>query len=449
MRTTVLAFGLALLQGTVTAAWQAPGREHRIGLLVADKQCTSLRNEPAVLTGARLAERTGMDVGGIDTRSITVLDNAGAPTPCQVDERDGTGLLVEAPNHRLDPDDEIVFEVKVPRGGTSQYWLYFGGACDAAAKGKSGKVKTADNRNSASKDYGQLLVTTPCFKAIVKGPSVGDAATPSHASYGVGSINDLEFQGVKVASTLYGWCSSLPTGATMGGKENSAAVTLPTVVVDGPVRTTVQIRRDVSKAESDGYGYAGKVVRYWTFYGDVPLIELEDIYDEGELDTARNCVGLYKNQFVVGGQYPRPSAVLYTPAGGKVAETRFDGFCTKEKKVEFHRKQEGGEAWIAWVDEAEAYDKGFAVFYERSGRGAVLGFFEGTGKPEPLKNGGPWNYVDYHWRQQESRRLRYTLAYRGLLANDVGRHAQAYYRCWDKHLDDMVEFGPVEHKGGE
>ena len=148
-------------------------------------------------------------------------------------------------------------------------------------------------------------------------------------------------------------------------------------------------------------------------------------------------------------RFPKPTSLLYVPAGKEVYVRDFKDYRTKEKVVYFYRRPPGSETWIAWVEPKH----GLALFGVDAPI-TVLGFFGGTGNVEPLEqSGSTWNYLNYFdlndmikLSQRPAQRLRFKLAYRGLDGGEAGKEAQAYYRCWTNHLNDMVEFGPVERR---
>jgi hypothetical protein len=69
------------------------------------------RDEPVVISGDRILRLSGTE--NIDTRRIVVSDEAGKPVPAQIDERDGEEYFQSSPNHTLDPNDEISWQVSL------------------------------------------------------------------------------------------------------------------------------------------------------------------------------------------------------------------------------------------------------------------------------------------------------------------------------------------------
>jgi len=466
----VLLTGILCLCGFVLRAEEAAPKwynthwENRVEVKVSNKQEIALQNEPVVMSGKYFKKKTGVVISGINTSSIIVTDNDGKLVPYQVDEKDNTGLYIKEPNQKLDVDDEIVFLVNVPEGDAKKFWIYFSKKGKPSIGDETSKVKIKNNTNG----YGQVKVTTPHLEAIIKGPSSGDINNPSFNTHGIGNITILKVEAVPMTDMSRNWGWTLP-GEWMGGFPCSANVTMPAAIISGPVRSIIIISRvlpgELAKEErltTKYMGYTGKVIRYFKFYGNAPLIEMEDIYDRGKWNMERvkkirtrggmGGIGIYSNLISVGIQFPKPTTILYYPTETKgIFEKKFSNFKINKKVSVLYKKPNlQTDSWIAWVDTEDK--KGLAIFYEAQGMGTVYyPYFVGNGKIEPVKIGGVYNYISYNKLLddnlcRDNQQVRFKLAYRGLLKDDDGKQAQAYYRCWKTHISDMLKFGFIEEK---
>lgn len=108
--------------------------DYRIKLILSENSGVDRENWPFVVTGSDLISR-GVSISDINLNSTKLVDPTDSPDesdevngndiPMQVDQKDGTGDFVLAPNNILDSDDELVFVFNLTAYEVKDFYLYF------------------------------------------------------------------------------------------------------------------------------------------------------------------------------------------------------------------------------------------------------------------------------------------------------------------------------------
>lgn len=268
--------GLALTQPVCGAAnWWSANYQYRISLTVKESRGIARKKLPVSITGEVLMRESGKR--DIDVRSLRLIDINGREIPLQVDEKDDTGIYQSAPNNRLDPDDEILFQVDMPAGATLNCHVYFG--------------------MGTPKGEGYDTGDVACKEVVLSG------SVPSHILLS-NSLLQVGIQGndEKVANGSYKSCITfLMNGKKMLVPYNPSLFwgptqvmapwdALPAIIARGPVRTTVMLKSGKVdgefKPQGGGWSVAsltkgsvtGSIYRYYSLYNGIPYLECREVF---------------------------------------------------------------------------------------------------------------------------------------------------------------------------
>lgn len=218
----------ALAQPAV--GWWKPQWQRRVGLTIPSPGAV-VSGAPVILPGRVILDAAGGE--SVAVGSLRVVGPQGE-VPCQLDEYDGTGGPVTAPNHELDPDDELSFQADLPAQGAARYWLYW--SPNPMPPGKY----TVTCRVHEAVEPGPFTSDVQMHNRAVlmgmKGPATGEDPTKNEsANHGNGLITFLDFYHHRIISG--GWGSNFPQGAFFGGPSSeSKKWSAPRQICWGPVR---------------------------------------------------------------------------------------------------------------------------------------------------------------------------------------------------------------------
>ena len=314
---------------------------------------------PVVITGESLLARTG--TRDVRTSCIRVTDANGKNPPCQVDEKDGTGLYQNPGNGRLDPDDEIVLEVDMAADSESTYCLHVDRE-PPIPPDRPGEVLAEKVVPTSRQPYDRCLANS-CLSVGIRG-SGKDKAYPGR---GKGAILSLRPSGKPDLVSVAAWCFYSHT-------QHDVSWNQPAVVASGPVRMIVEVRADVAdRTFARGSGewtvfietkgrLNGSIRRYYTLYRRLPYLECTEAY----------MVKTASRDFTVSFGFPFRTApvsplergdILYGPWEDRIHELKVE-----EKR--FFDTAYPFEGWLGISSEKNA--TGLALFFDH--RKAVRAF---------------------------------------------------------------------------
>jgi len=306
---------------------------------------------PVVITGQALLARTGKRE--VRTACLRLTDANGKELPCQVDEKDGTGLYRNPGNGVLDADDEITFQVDLAANGERAYSLHLDGRAPARADQPDG-VAVEKVVLTSRKPYNACLENRRLSVGIR-----GSGEEEVYPGRGKGAILSFHPAGKPDLVSVAAWCfySHTQTGVSWSQ---------PAVVASGPVRSIVEVRADsVDGVFQRGSGewtvfidakgrLKGEIRRYYALYSRLPYLECTEVY----------LVKRASADFTVAFGFPFRTArvsplergdVLYGPWEGRIHELRVE-----EKR--FFDTAYPDEGWLGISSEKNA--TGLALFFD-------------------------------------------------------------------------------------
>ncbi len=165
--------------------------------------------------------------------SLRLVD-AGHEVPIQVDERDGTGTYQPHPNHVLDDDDELVFQIDLQAGVSKRLWVYF------SETGRPlGRYRTPLFWHRQSLRVGgeltHLVLRNREMKLALKGPKTADPMANVLGNFANGACSQVRYRGFDYISPRSSYTFFIPHHPFAAGPHPSQW-SLPHVISDGPVR---------------------------------------------------------------------------------------------------------------------------------------------------------------------------------------------------------------------
>ena len=230
---------------------------------------------PVVITGetvfARTVERD------VRTVCIRLADANGRELPCQVDEKDGTGLYQHPGNGLLDADDEIVFQVDLAAHGKQTYSLHLDRS-SPVQPGPPGGVVVEQTVLTSRQPY-NVCLSNPHLSVGIR----GGAEEQVYPGRGKGAILSFHPAGKSELVSVGAWCfySHTQTGVSWSQ---------PALVAAGPVRSIVQVRADTVDGTFERLSgewtvfidakarLQGSMRRYYTLYSQLPYLECAEVY---------------------------------------------------------------------------------------------------------------------------------------------------------------------------
>ena len=194
---------------------------------------TAVQAAPVRVSGRAILERAGTEP--VALASLRIAGPHG-PLPFQCDECDGTGSPVAAPNHRLDADDEIVFQADLPAQGETTYWISWSAEPVPPAVFPSTLLVGAALEPAAFQHDFQLW-NDRCLMGM-RGPARSTEPTKNSIdNWGCGGVVLLEMFHRPVIRIGSSWASIFPRGAVASSPcADAARWSRPQLLVQGPVR---------------------------------------------------------------------------------------------------------------------------------------------------------------------------------------------------------------------
>jgi len=354
LKAAVLVVCLGLLASSHLCAaekWWNDEFEYRVPLTLKETAGIERKNVPALITGEAFIKNTG--VSNVNTHSFRLINSKGGEFPVQVDEKDNTGLYQSSPNYKLDPDDEILFQVDLAAKKKGKYYLYFSGKVTPEPEYGSDVVfeKVSITR---SKPYNVSLSNAYLLVGIR-----GSADEEPYKGYSRACIARLTNRGKELVR---------PGGESLfwGPTQGLVSWSNPELIARGPVRTTVRLSANNvdNKFKRTGGGWTiteptkgtlkGKMQRCYSLYNGLPYVECREIYQIKK--SSPNFSASFVFSFRTAPVSPLERGdILYGPWEGKIYPIKL------EDKSFFNTKYPS-EGWVGIHSEKEK--NGLALFFD-------------------------------------------------------------------------------------
>ena len=192
-----------------------------------------VRDLPVVIRGEKLRKLVGDEP--MSVASLRVIGPKGE-IPCQFDEFDGTGRISRAPNHTLDNDDELAFQVDLPGTGKTTYWVYWSTGPLPLGRYTS-RTLMGEAMEPGVWQHDIQLWSDQCLVGM-RGRARGqDPSRNQKENWGAGALVLLRVYRLPVINIGRAWSSIFPLGA-FGSNPSPEAERweCPRAMVRGPVR---------------------------------------------------------------------------------------------------------------------------------------------------------------------------------------------------------------------
>lgn len=221
---------LAVDASAQTTPWWRPAWTRRAQVTIMEGGA-AFPAVPVILYGRQLKEAAAGEP--IAVGSLRVVGPQGE-VPCQFDECDGTGVFVSAPNHELDPDDELSFQADLPAQGNAHYWIYWSTVPMPPGR-YTGDVRVHEPVEPEA-FLGDIQFHNRVAFVGMKGPGTGADLTKNAAeNWGNGAVTFADLYHRRLLGG--GWASLFPRGAFFDGPGTEIAKwSLPRAISRGPVR---------------------------------------------------------------------------------------------------------------------------------------------------------------------------------------------------------------------
>jgi len=223
--------GVVKLHADATKWWDA--RWDRRCSVTFKSAGAAITAVPVTITGAQLKKLTGGEP--FSMASSRVIGPKGEITS-QSDEFDGGASVAANPNHQLDDNDELVFQVDIPAPGPAVHWIYWN-----ASPLPPGKYETSlfigDAMEPAHLHHDIQLWNDRC-RLGMRGPARGEDPTKNEIhNWGAGALTLMELNRHAALNINGSWTSIFPLGAVAcSPSADGARWERPEAVARGPVR---------------------------------------------------------------------------------------------------------------------------------------------------------------------------------------------------------------------
>jgi len=307
---------------------------------------------PVVMAGEALLAR--IEKRDVRTVCIRLTDANGKGLPCQVDEKDGTGVYQNPGNGLLDADDEIVFQVDLGANGKNVYCLHID--CGSPVRADSPGGAVAEKVVLTSRKPYDMRLSNPLLSVGIR----GSGEEQIYQGYGKGAILSFHPAGKPDLVSVGAWCFYSHTQSGVSWNQ-------PALVAFGPVRSIVEVGADaVDGTFKRGSGewtvfidakgrFKGRIRRYYTVYSRLPYLECTETY----------VVQSASADFTVAFGFPFRTAavsplergdVLYGPWEDRIHEVRVEDKRFFDTAYPF-------EGWLGISSEKNR--AGLALFFDR------------------------------------------------------------------------------------
>jgi hypothetical protein len=316
---------------------------------------------PVVLIGSELRSLAGgWDVAA---SSLRVVGPEGE-IPVQLDERDGTGTFVAEPNHVLDNDDELVFQVDRPAGRPATCWLYF-----SSSPRPLGDYLTDPHfrwQRASRWDEGapaHAVLRNREFKLGVKGPKSPTPEVNAFQNWGCGGLTVLRYRDHDFVHPASSWTWFVPYHPFAAGP-SPYVWSAPSGLVDGPVRKIVRLTLQGFEVrdEAGQVTVAADVVHDVALYARGAVAELEETLHYRAAPAAWTLPYRFPLAF---GRAFDSEIRLFTSRNGQVTARsptaeEIAQVAAGPGAVPYYQSEAGDDPWFGWLNRADRW--GLAVF---------------------------------------------------------------------------------------
>ena len=419
-----------MLTGSACAGWWNDRWKTRLPITVEQRPGV-LATQPVVVRWGDVAG----ELSGAKARlsSLRLVDGANKLVPFQVDHRDGNGDFLSPGGLTLDPQDELVFVCPADRQSTLH--LYFSAEPRPPATFPGG-VEVYTPR--FGRGLAHHILSTADLKVTVQGEGMLEQSMNHWTSHARGAVASLSWQGVGLTSRV-NWSICMNRSPFSGPGDNTERWQTVRLVVDGPVRTVVAVRKtDHQRKDKDGQVVmkAG-VTRYFSMFAGVPLYDVEDVARCSAVPP--DWTATYTDKFLPGGKRDA-NDVLWDGSSGELRT-----FPLAERKDEKNGRlvttKSVVDGWYAWIDQEK--QAGLAIFYapvKASNTPARVTFKSGW---EMWSNNNQMTFTYENLKAPTTLRHRFrVIGIKEVTPEQVARE----YGLWQEQSAGLVTVGPVERK---
>jgi len=295
----------------------------------------------------------------VPTVSSLRLVDAAQEVPIQVDERDGTGTYQPHPNHVLDDDDELVFQIDLQAGTSKRLWVYF------SERGRPlGNYRTPLFWHRQSLRVGgeltHLVLRNRNLKVAFKGPKTADPMANVLGNFANGACSQVRYRDFEYINPRSAYTFFIPHHLFAAGPHPSQW-SLPHVISDGPVRKIARMDlQGYKRTSTDGkVDLQCDVVHCYGVWARGGVIDFEELVVVGQGPKQWSlrysfplAVQLSEGSAV---RFGRDDAIVREVVDAKLAER----IATSQSHVGVWRSSENAGSW--WAAENPRQGYGMAV----------------------------------------------------------------------------------------
>lgn len=414
--------------------WDAPDYRQRIALSLPGTAGGHLK-VGLKFTGADFFRLTGFPRPSV--RAL-LLGGAQGRVPLQVEERDGTGFIVQEGNGRLDDDDQVLFIVELGPTPQKLYLYYDGPEAPVTEAPTALTIKEGNPITLAGTD----------LTIAVRGGGLDDPSKNVIQNHGRGGIVFCSWKGTTVIDQTKYIASYFPM--TIASGPGNPKWSEPVVVASGPARTVVEMHCEGYEAKTgEKVTLRGKVTHYVALWNDAPCADLEEVV---AYTTSTNDFSWGYSAGALIGQELDANDRMVVPLMDQAYVVKLP---TREEIADAPYRQLYStwvpeEGWYAFQDLGEKV--GMATFYEnlteirerdtwvayRPAWNPVL-YFRTT--PGPLEIRLSFTDRAARARSEWRRGLRYAF-----LQDERPEDIRLLYRCWGLPVDELAKVGAPERR---
>ncbi len=225
----ILLFSL-LGKGEADSWWNS--RWNRRCRLRIEGKNTTVINLPIIITGREIKNLAGSE--NVSLGSLRIV-SGNEEIPVQVDEFDNGILPAVSPNHILDDNDQLVFQVTIPSSGI-ELWLYWSTE-PLPPPAYPCRIFSSVAMDPEIYQHDFQMWNDDVFLGL-RGPARGhDSTRNSMENWGAGCLVWLDFFRKPVLHFRHSWSSIFPLGAICSSPgPDASGWQHPQLVAAGPVR---------------------------------------------------------------------------------------------------------------------------------------------------------------------------------------------------------------------
>lgn len=257
----------ALSSPAASSPWQDPGCRRRLSLILPACEEKSL-SVGLVIRGEDFYRWTGFPSPA--SGGLRLFTGAG-PIPFQVEERNQAGELTAQGNGQLDRQDCLAFAMELTQR-PQKLDLYYDGTPIVAMPALASTIQAISQTNQ----FYSLLITNGALTVGLSGGGIEPTTQNCVANYGRGALPLVVWQGIILANVQKYGPDYFP--GSIGSSPGAPLWSPPVVIVQGPVRTIVEVRcNGYRQLNGEKETMRGDIVHYLAFWnGRTAVIDLEE-----------------------------------------------------------------------------------------------------------------------------------------------------------------------------